>query len=136
MGIRAVRYDGAVDDDGRAEAKALFKGERPLMERGVLVGREKIPREQQADVFVGNPSAGATGLTLNIAKVSIYYSNNFKLIDRLQSEDRNHRIGQDEEVEYIDLIAEGTVDEKIVTNLREKYGIAGQILGDEAKEWL
>lgn len=136
MGIRAVRYDGAVDDDGRAEAKALFKGERPLMDRGVLVGREKIPREQQAEVFVGNPSAGATGLTLNVAKVSIYYSNNFKLIDRLQSEDRNHRIGQDEEVEYIDLIAEGTVDEKIVTNLREKYGIAGQILGDEAKEWL
>lgn len=136
LGIRAVRYDGQVDDDGRAEAKALFKGERPLMNKGVLIGREKIPREEQADVFVGNPSAGATGLTLNIAKVSIYYSNSFKLIDRLQSEDRNHRIGQDEEVEYIDILAERTVDERIVSNLREKHGIAGQILGDEVKEWL
>ncbi len=136
VGIRAVRYDGQVDDDGRSEAKALFKGERPIIVQGVLTGREKVPREEQADVFVGNPSAGATGLTLNIAKVSVYYSNSFKLIDRLQSEDRNHRIGQDEEVEYIDLIAAETVDEKIVSNLREKLGIANQILGDRAKEWL
>lgn len=135
-GVRAVRYDGQVDDDGRAEAKARFKGERPLIERGVLVGREKIPREEQADVFVGNPSAGATGLTLNIAKVTVYYSNSFKLIDRLQSEDRNHRIGQDEEVEYIDLLAEGTVDEKIVSNLRTKFGIAGEILGDGVRGWI
>lgn len=135
-GIRAVRYDGQVDDDGRAEAKALFKGERPIIERGVLTGRMKIPREEQADVFVGNPSAGATGLTLTVGKVTIYYSNSFKLIDRLQSEDRPHRIGQDEEVEYIDLIAEGTVDDRIVTNLREKHGVAVQILGDEAREWI
>lgn len=134
--IRAVRYDGLVDADGRAEAKALFKGERPIMAQGVLVGREKIEREKQADVFVGNPSAGATGLTLNVAKTSIYYSNSFKLIDRLQSEDRNHRIGQDSEVEYIDILARETVDEKIVASHRNKLSIASQILGDKFKEWI
>ena len=135
-GIRAVRYDGQCGDDERAEAKALFKGVRPIMSGGVLVGREEIPRHLQADVFVANQSAGATGLTLNVAKTSLYYSNNFKLIDRLQSEDRNHRIGQDEEVEYIDMIAENTVDDKIVTSHRNKLSIASQILGDKLKEWI
>lgn len=135
-GIRAVRYDGLVDANGRSEAKALFKGERPIFEQGVLVGREKVHPDDQASVFVGNPSAGATGLTLNIAKMTVYYSNSFKLIDRLQSEDRNHRIGQTSEVEYKDLIAEHSIDEGIVKNLRGKFSIAGQILGDEAKDWL
>lgn len=135
-GIRAVRYDGKVSDAERAESKALFKGYRPIMADGVLIGREDIPREQQADVWVGNPAAGATGLTLTIAKTVLYYSNSFKLIDRLQSEDRAHRIGQDEEVEYIDMIAETTIDDKIVTSHRNKLSIASQILGDRLKDWI
>lgn len=146
-GIRAVRYDGLVSERERAESKALFKGERPVFENGQVVGREAIPEEEQASVFVGNPAAGATGLTLNIAKSSFYYSNSFKLIDRLQSEDRCHRIGQDgillpgeEElgpaVEYVDFVAERTVDEKIVESFRKKLSIAGQILGDRVKDWI
>lgn len=136
QGIRAVRYDGDVTEDGRAEAKALFQGIRPIYDQGVVVGREEIPEEEQATVFVGNPQAGATGLTLTAAKRVIYYSNSFKLIDRLQSEDRAHRIGQTDEVLYLDLVAEGTVDEKIVRSLREKFNVASQITGDRMREWL
>lgn len=136
MGIKAVRYDGQVPEAGRAEAKALFKGMRPIFENGVLIGREDIPESEQAWVFVGNPAAGATGLTLNIAKTTVYYSNSFKLIDRLQSEDRNHRIGQDEEVEYIDLVAAGSIDVKIADNLRTKFNVASEILGDEQRSWI
>ncbi|RQP10234.1 MAG: ATP-dependent helicase, partial [Microbacteriaceae bacterium] len=66
----------------------------------------------------------------------IYYSNSFKLIDRLQSEDRAHRIGQDNSVLYIDLVAEDTVDEKVVEALRNKFNVASQITGDRLKEWL
>ncbi|QYW02135.1 DNA helicase [Stenotrophomonas phage Sonora] len=135
-GIKTVRYDGLVSDDQRAEAKALFNGERPIYERGVVVGRAKVPEEEQAMVFVGNPAAGATGLTLTIAKFTDYYSNSYKLIDRLQSEDRNHRIGQDNQVLYTDWIAEDTIDEKIVEALRAKFNIASQITGDRLKEWL
>ncbi|MFA5512205.1 MAG: DEAD/DEAH box helicase [Candidatus Kapaibacterium sp.] len=135
-GIKAVRYDGLVNDDERAEAKALFQGERALYDRGQVVGRETIPPEEQAQVFVGNPAAGATGLTLTAAKTVIYYSNSFKLIDRLQSEDRAHRIGQDNSVLYIDLVAEDTVDEKVVEALRNKFNVASQITGDRLKEWL
>lgn len=135
-GLRAVRYDGQCDDDARSEAKALFKGVRPIMDGGTLVGREEIPRELQADVWVGNPAAGATGLTLTVAKTTIYYSNSFKLIDRLQSEDRNHRIGQEDEVEYIDMKATDTIDDKIIDSHREKQSIAAQILGDRLRKWI
>jgi SNF2 family DNA or RNA helicase len=87
-------------------------------------------------VFVSNPQAGATGLTLTQAQTVIYYSNSFKLVDRLQSEDRAHRIGQEHPVNYIDLVAGGTVDEKIVRSLRDKWDVAAQITGDELKDWL
>lgn len=135
-GISAVRYDGLVSDDERARAKELFQGERTLYANGQVVGREPVPPEEQAQVFVGNPAAGATGLTLTAAKTVIYYSNSFKLIDRLQSEDRAHRIGQTNNVLYIDLVAEDSVDEKIVDALRNKFNVASQITGDRLKEWL
>jgi len=38
----------------------------------------------------------------------------------MQSEDRAHRIGQDKSVTYIDIIAEETVDNKIVKSLRKE----------------
>ena len=55
---------------------------------------------------------------------------------RMQSEDRAHRIGQTDHVTYIDLIAEGTIDEKIVKALRTKMDIASVVMGEELKEWL
>jgi hypothetical protein len=37
---------------------------------------------------------------------------------------------------YIDIIAEDTVDEKIVKALRNKMDIATKITGDELKDWI
>jgi len=86
--------------------------------------------------FIGNPSTGGYGLTLTAASTMVYYSNSFDLEKRLQSEDRAHRIGQTKNVTYIDLIAPGTVDEKIVKALRDKINIATQVLGEDLKQWL
>ena len=66
----------------------------------------------------------------------IYYSNGYDLEKRLQSEDRAHRIGQKKNVTYIDIIAEDTIDEKIVEALRSKIDIASQVMGEELKEWI
>ena len=55
---------------------------------------------------------------------------------RLQSEDRAHRIGQTNKVTYVDLVAPGTVDEKILEALRNKIDLAGKVLKEEAREWL
>ncbi|HAT66967.1 MAG TPA: hypothetical protein DCS66_20635, partial [Flavobacteriaceae bacterium] len=66
----------------------------------------------------------------------IYYSNTYDLEKRIQSEDRVHRIGQTNKVTYIDLISEGTVDEKIVQSLRSKIDIATEVMGEQIKQWV
>lgn len=86
--------------------------------------------------FVGQPRTGGYGLTLTAASTVVYYSNNYDLEVRLQSEDRAHRIGQTSSVTYIDLVAEKTVDEKIVGALRKKINIATEVLGEDWKKWL
>tara|TARA_R100001594_G_scaffold83020_1_gene117683 strand:- start:2048 stop:3517 length:1470 start_codon:yes stop_codon:yes gene_type:complete len=86
--------------------------------------------------FVGNPATAGYGLTLTEANLVVYYANDFNLDTRIQSEDRCHRIGQKNSVTYIDLISEGTLDEKIVESLRNKINISAIVLGEEAKEWL
>ena len=37
---------------------------------------------------------------------------------------------------YIDLIAEDTIDTKIVKSLRNKVNIATEIMGEELKAWI
>ena len=64
------------------------------------------------------------------------FTNGYDLEKRLQSEDRAHRIGQKKNVTYIDIIAEDTVDEKIVKALRNKINIASEVLGEELKDWI
>ena len=86
--------------------------------------------------FIANPQTGGYGLTLTASHTVIYYSNSYDLEIRLQSEDRAHRIGQEEKVTYIDLMAEKTVDEKIVKSLRNKINLATEVLGEGMREWL
>ena len=86
--------------------------------------------------FVGNPATAGYGLTLTEANLVVYYANDFNLETRIQSEDRAHRIGQKNNVTYIDLITEGTIDERIVAALRNKIDIGAKVLGEQAREWL
>ena len=37
---------------------------------------------------------------------------------------------------YIDILAEDTIDEKIVKSLRKKVNIATEIMGEELKSWI
>jgi len=86
--------------------------------------------------FVGNTQTGGYGITLTEASTVIYYSNNYDLEKRLQSEDRAHRFGQTKNVLYIDLVTPDTVDEKILEALRTKNDIARLITGDQWKSWI
>jgi SNF2 family DNA or RNA helicase len=115
--LSAVRYDGSIPGDVCEENKQLF-----------LNGKTQF--------FVANTAKGGVGLTLTPARTVIYYSNYFSLILRVQSEDRAHRIGQEHPVNYIDLVAEGTVDIHIMRSLRAKFDVANMLNGDTLKEWL
>ncbi len=114
---------------------ATYFGDTEGEERQRIVNRFQDVNDELR-FFVGNPSTGGYGLTLTAAHTMVYFSNSFDLEKRLQSEDRAHRIGQTKNVTYIDLIAPGTVDEKIVKALRNKIDIATQVLGEDLKQWL
>lgn len=115
----AAAFYGAVKQDERTEIRKRFQDpDDPLR------------------FFVGNPSAGGIGLTLTAANTVVYYSNDFSLESRLQSEDRAHRIGQTGDVVYIDIVAQNTIDEKIIRALREKRELASLITKDKLEEWI
>jgi SNF2 family DNA or RNA helicase len=86
--------------------------------------------------LVGTPQTGGYGITLTGASTMIYYSNGYDLEKRQQSEARIDRIGQEKPMTYIDIIAEDTIDEKIVDALRRKVNIATEIMGEELKDWI
>jgi SNF2 family DNA or RNA helicase len=114
---KPVRYDGQVTDDERERAKNEFQ-------------------KGDARYFVGKPQSGATGLTLHAAKSVHYYTNSYNYGHRAQSEDRAHRIGLKHPVLYVDYIANRTVDEDIIRNLRKKLKQAQYLLDDAPREGL
>lgn len=70
--------------------------------------------------FVATPSSGGHGLTLNEASTVIFYDNSFKYSERIQAEDRCHRIGQVKKVHYIDIVCSNTIDERIMSAISDK----------------
>jgi len=87
-------------------------------------------------VLVGQVRAGGYGLNLTAASTVVYCSNTFSYIDRLQSEDRVHRIGQHNPCLYVDVVATGpkgqrTVDAHVLECLRAKRDVAELT----CKEW-
>ena len=97
---------------------------------------KKFQNDDKCRFIVGTPQTGGYGITLTAANTVIYYSNGYDLEKRLQSEDRAHRIGQQKSVTYVDILADETVDEKIVKSLRKKINIASEVLGEELKSWI
>ena len=98
---------------------------------------DKFQKDEGCRFFIGTPATGGYGITLTQASNVIYYSNGYDLEKRMQSEDRAHRIGQKKSVTYVDMIADDTVDEKIIKkSLKKKVNIATQIMGEELKQWI
>jgi len=92
--------------------------------------------ESKVRFLVGTPQTAGYGITLTGASTMIYYSNGYDLEKRQQSEARIDRIGQKKPMTYIDILAEDTIDEKIVKSLRKKVNIATEIMGEELKAWI
>ena len=113
-------YYGDTTDDERSTAKAAFR----------------LGAESELRFLIANPATGGYGLTLTGATTHVYYSNNFDAEKRNQSEDRSHRIGQTNRVTYIDIVAPGTIDEKIINALRRKKSLADEITETNWKEML
>lgn len=93
--------------------------------------QDKILAEQKfqdgrVPMLVGHPASGGLGLTLTAASTHLYYSQDYNLEYRIQSEDRSHRPGAEihSAITYIDLQCRNTVDEIIRASLGAKLATA------------
>lgn len=113
------------------QAVAEYHGGFTREERAENLRRFK--EDEDCRYFIANQQTGGTGLTINESNLVIYFSNSLKLVERLQSEDRNHRIGQKNDVLYIDLVCAGTKDVDVLNAIRDKKDVAEYVRTSMAK---
>ncbi len=97
---------------------------------GKTRGRQQaIDRFQRGEVplFLISLKAGGTGLNLTAADTVIHYDPWWNPAAEQQATDRAHRIGQDKPVFVYKLIAEGSVEEKILDLQRRKQALAERV---------
>ena len=112
-----------------------YYGDTTVEDRQKAITEIQNP-ESKIRFLVRTPQTAGYGITLTGASTMIYYSNGYDLEKRQQSEARIDRIGQKKPMTYIDILAEDTIDEKIVKSLRKKVNIATEIMGEELKAWI
>ncbi len=96
-----------------------------------LSGRmDELQRWQagEAPVLAVQIDSGGVGVDLTRARYAIYYSLGFSLGSYEQSLARVHRPGQTRPVEYIHLLAEETVDEKVMAALSDRADVINTVL--------
>ena len=134
------RYDiekivGAISKKYGNNTVVTYYGDTTTDERQRAIKKIQDP-ESPVRFIIGTPQTGGYGITLTGASTMIYYSNGYDLEKRQQSEARIDRIGQEKPMTYIDIMAEDTIDMKIVKSLRSKVNIATEIMGEELKAWI
>lgn len=126
--------DGIGEKFGR-EKVAYISGEVPALKRQELIERFQDPQDPLRYIVM-QPRTAGHGLTLTAATLMIYHDNDWSLEMRLQSEDRAHRIGQQNNLTIVDLVAPDTVEEKITAALLQKQELADRVTGDKLRELL
>jgi len=114
------------------ESYVTYYGDTTNEERQNAIKQIQDP-DSPVRFIIGTPQTGGYGITLTGANTMIYYANGYDYEKRIQSEARINRAGQTRKMTYIDIIAEDTVDEKIVKALKSKMNIASKITGDALK---
>lgn len=115
LGDAAVSYHGDVNSDDRMLARKRFQEDDSI---------------KFMIAMLSSNSGAVRGHTWTAASVCIYYSNIYDLDPRQQSEDRMHRIGMGDKALYIDLMAMGTIDRKIINALKAKKSISDLVTKD------
>ena len=107
----------------------VIHGSVPVEERSRIVSR--FQGKDRNRVLIANPAAAREGLTLTRASAAIYFDRNFSLMDYLQSQDRIHRIGQDQRCTIYKQIARNTIDEYTDMLIEIKAEIARFLQADQ-----
>lgn len=100
----------------RVAVSRIWGGMRPEDRREALEAFDSgISR-----VLLATVQTGQYGLDCSKADTAIYYSNDWSCLSRMQSEDRIEHPSKTKQLLIIDLITQGSVDEDVVSILREK----------------
>jgi SNF2 family DNA or RNA helicase len=103
-------------------------GSTPAPERARLV--EAFNSSDQAQVFLLSLRAAGTGLTLTRADYVFIFDPWWNPAVERQAIDRTHRIGQDKPVFAYRLVAQGTVEERVLALQAEKARLSAEVLAD------
>lgn len=105
-----VQMHGGIDEEGRTQNLDSFTAKK-------------------ARFLVGNQGVGGIGLNgmQEVSAVMIYFSNDFSMRKRVQSEGRIERIGQTRPMLFIDLVCKASIDMYILKALKGKYDFAEAI---------
>jgi hypothetical protein len=115
----------------------VFAAKSDSPEGVVVAGEEPLDYWANMDhgkvAFVANPESGGMSLTLVEARMAVYWSNSWKPEYRVQSEDRIHRKGMDENlgctiVDLIHLPSDERVLDVIRANRRLELMTMGEVL--------
>ena len=112
--------------------------------RSILYTSNLNPAARQATVdafqsgpkcyFMGTIAVAGTGITLTAANQVWFMDLPWSPGLKTQAEDRAHRIGQAEPVTIVNVLAKGTVDEKMAQVLAAKAKSIQQVIGGKAEE--
>jgi SNF2 family DNA or RNA helicase len=80
-----------------------------------------------ARFLIGNQSVGGVGLNMVNCCIMCYFSNNFSLRTRIQSEGRIERMGQLRPMLYVDFACSNSIDGYVVSALKDKNDFAETI---------
>ena len=97
---------------------------------------ERFKTNEDTRYMIANQATAGEGLDLSAADTMVFYSNSFKLTERLQAEARTDHPNRTIPTTVIDMVAKDTVDERVINALRKKQSLADQFTGDALKEWL
>ncbi len=126
-GEAVVVFCRFVGNEGAGDLDAAHEAARKAGHKSVeLSGRRnelKVWQGGEANVLVVQIQAGSESVDLTRSRYAIYYSGDWSLGNREQSEARVRRPGQTRPVFYVDLVASGTVDEDIALALQRKTGV-------------
>ena len=110
--------------------RVILTGETPVPQRQALIDRFQ---NGEVPVFLISLKAGGTGLNLTAADTVILYDPWWNPAVEDQAIDRVHRIGQDKPVFVYRIVAQGTVEERMVELQGRKRALADALYGDEER---
>lgn len=79
-------------------------------------------------VFVAQIATAGLGITLTAASTAVFYSVSYSYSEYEQATARTHRLTQTRKCTYIHLMVENSIDQKVMSAIKNKKDIATGIL--------